>query len=119
MKAISAPLTAIILIAAGAYQFSALKQSCLRQCRTPISFLMTRWRDGSFGGLVMGVEHGVFCVGCCWALMALLFVGGMMNAVWIIAIVVYTLIEKTAPGGETISKLAGATLIGWGIWTLL
>ncbi len=81
-----------------------------------MSFLMTQWREGASGALGMGWRHGTFCVGCCWALMGLLFVVGVMNAAWIIAITVYVLIEKILPGGEKLSKLLGALMIGLGAW---
>ena len=115
MKA-TGPLAAGILVVAGLYQFSPVKHACLRQCRTPISFLMTQWRDGSLGALGMGWRHGLFCVGCCWALMGLLFVAGVMNTAWIIAIMIYVLVEKIIPGGEKLSKIFGATLVGLGLW---
>lgn len=116
MMQATAPLAGGILVIAGLYQFSPLKQSCLRQCSTPMSFLMTQWREGASGALGMGWRHGTFCVGCCWALMGLLFVVGVMNAAWIIAITVYVLIEKILPGGEKLSKLLGALMIGLGAW---
>lgn len=118
MKA-TAPLGGGILVAAGLYQFSPLKQACLNQCRTPVSFLMTRWRDGVRGGLRMGAEHGLLCIGCCWALMGLLFVGGVMNAAWIVAITGYVLIEKILPKSEVFSKVSGAAMIGFGFWIWL
>ena len=118
MQAASGRLTGGILILAGAYQFTPLKQSCLRQCRTPLSFLMTEWRQGTWGALGMGWRHGLYCVGCCWALMALLFVGGVMNPAWIIAITAYVLIEKTLPGGGTLTKLTGLGMIGAGLWVM-
>jgi len=119
MKAVTGPLAGGILLVAGLYQFTPLKQSCLRQCRSPISFLMTRWRDGNWGAVGMGWRHGLFCVGCCWALMGLLFVAGVMNPVWIIAITLYVLVEKILPGGERLSKLVGAGLAGLGMFWLL
>lgn len=118
MKVMPGPVAAGVLIFVGAYQFTPLKQSCLRQCRTPIAFLMTQWRNGDFGALMMGWRHGLFCVGCCWALMALLLVAGVMNTVWIIVITLYVLIEKVVPNSQAISRLVGAGLIGLGLWTL-
>jgi predicted metal-binding membrane protein len=79
----SAALSAIVLALAGAYQFSPLKRACLRQCRSPVRFLATHWRPGMWGVFVLGMRHGAYCVGCCWMLMTLLFVGGVMNVVWI------------------------------------
>jgi predicted metal-binding membrane protein len=119
MKVGPGPLAASILIGAGLYQFSPLKQSCLRYCRTPMSFLLTEWREGNWGALVMGLRHGLFCVGCCWALMGLLFVAGVMNTGWILAITFYVLFEKVSPASHTISKFVGAGMIGWGVWILL
>lgn len=119
MKVMPGPVAASVLICVGVYQFTPLKQSCLRQCRTPIAFLMTQWREGDLGAVIMGWRHGLFCVGCCWALMALLFVAGVMNTVWIIAITLYVLIEKVVPNSQAISKLVGAGLIGLGLWTLV
>lgn len=118
MKA-TGPLGGAILLVAGLYQFSSVKHACLRKCRTPISFLMTQWRDGRWGALGMGWRHGLFCVGCCWALMGLLFVVGVMNAAWIIAIMIYVLVEKIVPGGEMLSKITGAVMVGMGLWTIV
>ncbi|MDF1774385.1 MAG: DUF2182 domain-containing protein [Rhizobiaceae bacterium] len=115
MKA-TGPLAAGILVVAGLYQFSPLKQACLHQCRTPIAFLMTQWREGIWGALAMGWRHGLFCVGCCWALMGLLFVVGVMNPAWIIAITIYVLAEKILPGSEKLSKFVGALMVGAGLW---
>lgn len=119
MKLLPGPVTGGVLIATGIYQFTPFKQSCLRQCRTPMSFLMTRWRDGNWGGLMMGCRHGLFCVGCCWALMGLLFIAGVMNTAWIIVITLYVLIEKTVPNGQAVSRLVGVGLIGTGLWHLV
>ncbi len=119
MKVMSGPVAAGILIGVGIYQFTPFKQACLRQCRTPIAFLMTQWRDGDAGAVKMGLHHGLFCVGCCWALMALLFVAGVMNTVWIIAITAYVLLEKVVPYSPVLSKLVGAGLIGFGMWSLV
>jgi len=118
MKA-TGPLGGAILVVAGLYQFSAVKHACLRQCRTPISFLMTQWRVGGWGALGMGWRHGLFCIGCCWALMGLLFVVGVMNTAWIIAITLYVLLEKIAPGAEIMSKIGGLFLVGLGLWSLI
>lgn len=104
-----------LLITAGAFQFSHLKQACLSKCRSPLSFLMTEWREGTVGAFVMGIRHGAFCTGCCWALMLLMFVGGVMNLAWMAALALYFLAEKLLPGGERISRLTGVVLIGAGI----
>ena len=86
---------AVILAAAGIYQLTPLKQRCLRHCQSPIGFFMTHWRDGGGGAFAMGLEHGAFCVGCCWMLMALLFVAGVMNLAWVAALRVSALIVAT------------------------
>ncbi len=109
----------LLLIAAGAYQGSRPKSICLSKCRTPLGFLLTEWRDGHRGALVMGLRHGLFCTGCCWVLMALLFVGGVMNLLWIAAIAAFVLIEKIAPQGWHVARVAGLTLMTWGGWQLL
>lgn len=108
-------LAAGLLITAGAFQFSHLKQACLSKCRSPLSFLMTEWREGTGGALVMGIRHGVFCTGCCWALMLLMFVGGVMSLGWMVALALYFLAEKLLPGGEWISRLTGVALMGAGV----
>jgi predicted metal-binding membrane protein len=107
-------LSDAVLIAAGVYQLSPVKGACLRQCRAPAQFLSRHWRPGAFGALRLGLLHGAYCVGCCWMLMALLFVGGVMNFAWIAAITLLVGIEKLVPGGEWIGRAAGIGLIGWG-----
>jgi predicted metal-binding membrane protein len=109
---------AMILIAAALYQLTPLKYACLARCRTPLGFLLSEWRDGRLGAFVMGVRHGLFCVGCCWALMALLFVGGVMNLAWVAAIAAFVLLEKVAPGGRWLSWLGGAILLTGALWML-
>lgn len=105
-----------ILLAAGLFQWTPLKRACLTQCRSPLGFLSTEWREGTRGALRMGIRHGAYCVGCCWMLMALLFVVGVMNLLWIAAIAGFVLLEKIVPRGEWVSRAAGALLIGWGAW---
>jgi predicted metal-binding membrane protein len=112
-------LSASVLIAAGLYQFSPLKHACLRACRGPAEFLTGHWRPGAFGALRMGLEHGAFCVGCCWVLMLLLFVGGIMNPVWIAILSLLVVVEKIALLGPHFAYLVGAILIVWGVATLL
>jgi predicted metal-binding membrane protein len=93
-----APLAGgLLLIAAGIYQVTPLKQACLTQCRSPLGYFMTEWRSGTRGALVMGLNHGAFCVGCCWMLMALMFVAGVMNLVWAAALTIFVLLEKATP----------------------
>ncbi|ENZ79918.1 MULTISPECIES: DUF2182 domain-containing protein [Ralstonia] len=115
----SAVLSATVLAAAGAYQFSALKHACLAQCRSPVGFLTAHWRPGAAGSFVLGTRHGAYCVGCCWVLMALLFVGGIMNLVWIAALSVIVFVEKILPRGEQVGRVLGVVLIAWAGATLL
>ena len=112
-------LGAALLVAAGLFQFAPLKNACLVKCRTPLSFVMTEWRDGMRGALVMGLRHGAYCAGCCWALMALLFVGGVMNLLWVATLALFVLIEKVVPAGGWLGKAGGALLIAWGAWIAL
>jgi predicted metal-binding membrane protein len=102
-------LAAGILVAAGIFQLTPFKNACLTQCRSPLDFLTTEWREGWGGALRMGLKHGVFCVGCCWMLMALLFVAGVMNLLWVAAIAAFVLAEKLLPRGRLIS-FAGAAV---------
>lgn len=115
----SAMLSAVLLVIAGVYQFSPLKHICLARCRSPLGFVLGEWRGGVRGGLVMGLRHGLHCVGCCWALMALLFVGGVMNLAWIAALSIVVAIEKLAPHGDRLGLLLGAALIAAGVWHIL
>ena len=107
-------LGAGLLIAAGLFQWSPLKTVCLSHCRSPMSFLMGDWRDGSWGAFSMGFRHGSYCLGCCWVLMGLLFVLGIMNLLWIAFLAGFVLLEKAAPGGRIISGVSGLRLIVWG-----
>ena len=107
-----------VLIAAGVYQWTPLKQACLRHCRSPLEFLLFHWRDGGAGAFVSGVRHGAFCFGCCWMLMALLFVGGVMNLAWIGGIALLVLIEKVLPWCGWTGRATGAVMIAWGVGTL-
>jgi predicted metal-binding membrane protein len=104
-------LTLGLLIACGIYQLSPLKQTCLSNCRSPLSFFMARWQPGRLGSLKMGLSHGAYCVGCCWLLMALLFVGGVMNLLWVALIAMFVLVEKVLPQGDLISKLGGVVML--------
>jgi predicted metal-binding membrane protein len=104
-----------VLVAAGIYQWTPLKQACLRHCRSPLEFLLFHWRDGAAGAFTSGARHGAFCLGCCWMLMALLFVGGVMNLAWIGGIALLVLIEKVLPWGGWMGRATGTVLIAWGI----
>jgi predicted metal-binding membrane protein len=119
MAANSAAAAGALLIAAGIYQWTPLKQACLRHCRSPLAFLLHHWRSGSWGAVSSGLRHGVYCLGCCWMLMALLFVGGLMDLVWIAALALLILIEKTLPWGGRMSTVFGAALVAWGTITLV
>ncbi|MBV9965159.1 MAG: DUF2182 domain-containing protein [Alphaproteobacteria bacterium] len=108
----------VVLIVAGIYQWTPFKEACLRHCRSPLQFLLFHWRDGRLGALKSGIGHGAYCLGCCWMLMALLFVGGIMNLAWIAAIALLVLIEKTLPRGAWLGRAIGIVLIVWGVVTL-
>lgn len=108
-----------ILVGAGVYQWTPLKDACLRHCRSPLSFLLSDWREGWLGAFRMGIDHGLFCLGCCWLLMALPFAAGVMNLLWMAAITVFILVEKTAPGGQWFGKIGGAALVGVGTWMIV
>ena len=111
------PLVAGILLAiAGIYQWTPLKNTCLAHCRTPVGFLSDHWREGRLGAVRMGLHHGAYCVGCCWLLMTLLFVLGVMNIAWIVVLTAFVLAEKTVPFGKLLSRVAGALMLAWGVW---
>jgi predicted metal-binding membrane protein len=107
-----------ILIVAGAWQLTPIKNVCLRHCRSPLSFLANNWRPGRLGAFRMGLEHGAYCLGCCWFLMGLLFFGGIMNPYWILGLAVFILIEKTIRMGQWLGWTAGVGLVGWGVMLL-
>jgi predicted metal-binding membrane protein len=104
-----------LLVAAGVYQLTPLKGACLARCRSPLGFFLTSWRDGARGAFRMGAGHGVYCLGCCWVLMGLLFVVGVMNLAWVAAISAFVLLEKVAPGGVLIGRVASVGLIVAGL----
>ena len=108
-----------ILVAAGVYQWLPIKTACLTHCRSPLGFLTAHWREGARGALSMGLAHGWFCIGCCWAVMALLFVVGVMNLLWVALIAAFVLIEKLTPAGPAVGRMAGVLLIGWGAYVLV
>jgi predicted metal-binding membrane protein len=107
-------LAAAIVIAAGIYQLTPFKAACLTHCQTPMGFLMSHWRDGTLGAFRMGLRHGVYCVGCCWVLMCVLFAVGVMNLVWVAVLTAFILVEKLV-GGRSVSRIGGVLLIGVGV----
>lgn len=115
----NAMLAGVVLVAAGLYQWTPLKTACLRHCRSPLDFLLFHWRDGALGAFGSGMRHGAFCAGCCWMLMVLLFVGGVMSLAWIGTIALLVLLEKSLPWGGRMSRLTGAVLVLWGALTLV
>jgi predicted metal-binding membrane protein len=115
MTATSPYLAGAILIMAGAYQLTAWKGACLTQCRSPLGFLMSNWRGGRLGALRMGIRHGAYCLGCCWALMCVLFVVGVMNLIWVATLTAFVLLEKIGPAGTVIARAAGAVMVLAGI----
>ncbi|MGA7271894.1 MAG: DUF2182 domain-containing protein [Acidimicrobiia bacterium] len=112
-------LSSLLLIGAGIFQFSPSKKRSLGACRTPLGFMATSWRDGRTGALRMGLHHGMLCLRCCWALMILLFVLGVMNLAWVAALAIFVLAEKVFRRGELISMLGGVAMIAWGVAALL
>jgi len=119
MWSISPYFTAVVLIAAGLYQITPLKLACLQHCRSPAQYLAEHFRPDAQGALRLGWKHGLYCLGCCWFLMALLFAGGIMNLIWIAGLSVYVLIEKIAPQGQWISRAAGGGMVLAGLWVIL
>ena len=119
MASLTSPMIGgVLLILAGLYQFTPLKQACLRNCRSPFAFVLNHWRDGRIGALRMGLEHGAFCLGCCWILMALLFVVGVMNLLWVAAIAAFVFAEKLLPGGVWLGRIGGAAMLAFGVFLL-
>lgn len=116
MAVSSSVLAGLILAAAGAYQFTPWKGKCLSHCRGPLAFLVTHWRDGSAGAFRMGFHHGLHCLGCCWALMVVLFAVGVMNLVWIAALTLFVLLEKIGPAGTLLARAGGVAMMGFGIY---
>jgi predicted metal-binding membrane protein len=119
MEAVNSRVSAALLLVAGVYQWTPLKHACLRQCRSPIGFLMGRWRNGSSGAFRMGLEHGASCIGCCWALMLLLFAGGVMNVLIIAGLTAFVAVEKLAPLGHHGARVSGALMVAAALWTLV
>lgn len=118
MVSTSGVLAGLVLIVAGIFQFTPLKHSCLNHCRGTLHFVITRWRDGAAGALRMGIEHGAFCAGCCWALMALLFVLGVMNLFWVAALTALVCFEKILPAQFRLPLVTGMVMVGAGAYLL-
>ncbi|KAB2911078.1 MAG: DUF2182 domain-containing protein [Hyphomicrobiaceae bacterium] len=116
---LSSPLLAgTILLTAGLYQFTPIKAACLKHCQSPVLFLSTHWRRGAAGAFLMGTRHGIYCLGCCWVLMALLFVGGIMNLLWVAGLAAYVALEKLTSGTIWLARAIGAALCGAGVVAL-
>ena len=117
MASASAVFSGLVLIAAGLYQCTPLKDACLRQCQAPLLLIQRHggFRAGAAGSLALGARHGAYCVGCCWVLMALLFTGGVMNVLWIAVITIFVLVEKLVPTGRVISRVSGAGFLIAGV----
>jgi len=118
MRLASAPLGGAILIAAGIWQWSPAKARCVSHCRSPLGFLINDWRDGTGGALVMGAHYAVWCVGCCWPVMAVLFVAGAMSFVWAAAISIFILAERLLPLGRPFDRAVGVGFVAWGLWLI-
>lgn len=118
-ESVSRTLTGVLFLLAGAYQWTPLKDRCLTQCRSPEGFVLTEWRDGTAGAIVMGLRHGLFCVGCCGVLMLLLFAVAVMNLVWVAFLTAVVMAEKLLPGGRILRHAIGGLLVLAGVWFLL
>jgi predicted metal-binding membrane protein len=115
---ITSPLLgALLLVAAGVFQWTPFRDACMTQCRSPFGFIMTEWREGHQGALIMGLKHGIYCVGCCWMLMILSFVLGVMNMLWMAALTAFMVLEKVTDN-KWISRIAGMILMVWGLWVV-
>lgn len=117
---LTSPVLASVLLAiAGIYQWTALRDACLKRCRSPMGMFLANWDDGRWGKLRMGIRHGAWCVACCWALMALSFVFGVMNLAWMALVTAFLLLERTVSTGPWLTRGAGALLIAGAVWTLV
>jgi len=120
MLALTSPLAGgVLFILAGIYQLTPLKNACLRQCRSPFAFVLNHWRDGRYGALRMGASHGIYCLGCCWVLMALLFAVGVMNLIGVAAIAALVFVEKLLRGGVWVGRASGGAMAVFGAWLLV
>ena len=115
MVSTSPVLGGILLLIAGIYQWTPFKHACLSKCRSPLGFVLNEWREGRWGAFLMGLKHGGYCTGCCWSLMALLFVAGVMNLLWVAAIAGFVLLEKVAPAGHRMGQAAGVLMVAGGV----
>jgi predicted metal-binding membrane protein len=113
---VSPALAAVIVVAAGIYQLTPLKFACLAHCRSPFGFVLNHWRDGIAGALRMGLEHGSYCLGCCWVLMTLLFAVGVMNLLWMAVLTAFVLVEKLLPAGQWVARAGGVVLLAFGAY---
>jgi predicted metal-binding membrane protein len=119
LAATSPVLGGALLLAAGIYQWTPWRDACMAHCRSPVGYFMTSWREGRRGAFTMGVRHGLYCVGCCWALMALSFVFGVMNILWMAGVTAFLLVEKITSWGPRFGRAAGVILAGYGLWMLI
>ncbi len=119
MRLASARAVGLVLLAVGAWQWSAGKAACVSKCRSPLGFMMSDWREGVAGAFAMGLRYAAWCVGCCWLMMVVLFVGGAMSIAWAIAISAYVLLERILPLGRGFDRAVGAALVAWGAWQLV
>jgi predicted metal-binding membrane protein len=115
---LSPSLGAAVVIVAGAYQLTPFKYVCLTHCRSSLAFVLHHWRDGQAGALRMGFDHGLYCLGCCWFLMALLFAAGTMSLLWMAAITAFVLVEKLLPAGQWITRVSGLAMMAFGLYLL-
>ncbi|MEO8354141.1 MAG: DUF2182 domain-containing protein [Chthoniobacteraceae bacterium] len=118
MTSSSPVLGGVLLICAGAFQWTPWKRACLNHCRSPLSFLLDGWREGRMGAFVMGLQHGAYCTGCCWLLMVLLFVAGVMNMLWVAVITLLVLLEKILPHATRFGTVVGVVFVAWGAWMI-
>ena len=117
-KGTSPVLGGTLLLLAGIYQWTPFRDTCMAHCRSPLGFFLASWKEGRWGAFTMGFQHGLYCVGCCWALMALSFAFGVMNLLWMAGLTTFLLVEKVASAGPRMSKAAGWLLVGCGLWML-
>lgn len=118
MKSTSHGFGGALLIFVGIFQWTPYKRACLDHCRTPLQFLMSDWREGKAGAVIMGLKHGAYCTGCCWLLMCLLFVVGVMSIFWIAVVTIFVLVEKVARFGPRCAHVSGLLFVAWGLWVI-